>query len=151
MLLKSPVFKNNQGIPERFTCDGNNVSPPLEISEVPAGARGLVLALDDPDAPVGKQVHWLIWNIRPEKQEIKRDTVPAGAIVGTNDFGKTGYTGPCPSSGTHAYLFKLYAVDCLLPEDAELTKAKIRKMIEGHLIEKTLLRGFYERAHGENF
>jgi Raf kinase inhibitor-like YbhB/YbcL family protein len=151
MQLKSSAFDNNQGIPKKFTCDGDNISPPLEILEVPAGAKSLVLALDDPDAPEGWQTHWLVWNIRPEKQEIKKNTAPAGAIVGTNDFGERKYMAPCPSSSTHAFLFKLYAVDIILPKNPELTRMKIRKMIEGHILEKTLLRGFYERAHGENF
>jgi len=151
MQLKSPAFKNGYNIPRKFTCDEENVSPPLEILDVPKKTKSLVLIVSDPDAPSGDWTHWLVWNIKPEAQEIKKGEKPEGAMEGKTDFGKPGYGGPCPPAGTHAYLFKLYAIDIVLPEDPTLTKKEIRKMIEGHLIEKTLLRGFYERAHSENF
>ena len=151
MKLKSSAFKNGQNIPRKFTCEGDNVNPPLEILDVPAQAKSLVLIVNDPNAPNGDWIHWTLWNIAPKAQEIKKNSKPAGATEGLTDSGKPGYGGPCPPAGTHVYLFKLYAIDILLPADPRLTKKEIRKMIEGHIIEKTLLRGFYERAHSENF
>lgn len=151
MILRSSTFQNNHAIPRKCTCDGDNVPPELEISGVPAETKSLVLIMDDPDAPGGTYTHWLLWNINPRTAEIKKNTVPAGAIQGITSQGKPGYVGPCPPNGTHAYLFKLYAVDIILPADPKLGKKEIRKMIDSHIVEKTLLKGFYERAHSENF
>jgi len=161
MKLLSPAFKNGQYIPSEFTCDGErsfheerneiDTSPPLEIFDVPEKSKSLVLIVSDPNAPNGDWTHWLVWNIKPENQFIKRGQKPEGATEGITSFGRTRYGGPCPPTGTHVYLFKLYAIDVVLPEDPSLTKSELRRMIEDHIIEKTLLRGYYERAHGENF
>lgn len=151
MKLQSPDFENSQAIPSAFTCDGEESSPALEISEIPEKTRSLVLIIDDPDAPGGSFIHWLLWNIQPKSQSIQKNSVPEGAIVGRSEMGKSEYIAPCPPSGTHVYLFKIYALDILLPLDSTLNKKNIRKMMEGHIIERTILRGFYERAHGENF
>ena len=151
MKIKSQTFKYSEAIPERYTCDGENVNPEIEIISVPENTKSLVLIFDDPDAPGGVFTHWLVWNINPNTEIVKKDSVPDGAVVGKNSAGENAYMGPCPPTGTHAYLFKLYAVDVLLPHDQNLTKKEVRKMIEGHIIEKTLLRGFYERNHSENF
>jgi Raf kinase inhibitor-like YbhB/YbcL family protein len=151
MKLQSSEFKNGGYIPRVFTCDGEKISPPLEISEVPENTQSLVLIMDDPDAPSGSFIHWLFWNIQPESQIIKKNNLPEGIIMGCSEMGKAEYIAPCPPSGTHVYLFKLYALDILLPLDPALNKETIRKMIEGHIIERTILRGYYERAHSENF
>jgi len=151
MKLQSPDFKNRQDIPMIFTCDGNEIRPILEIFEVPENAKSLVLMVDDPDAPGGSFIHWLLWNIKPKNQTIGKNGLPEGVIEGRSETGKAEYIAPCPPSGTHVYLFKLYAIDIVLPDDPTLNKKIIRKMIEGHIIERTILRGFYERAHSENF
>lgn len=146
MILTSPPLRENHySFLAKYTCDGKNISPPLEISEVPEKAKSLVLIMDDPDAPEGILTHWLVWNIHPATKEFSKNSTPQGAIVGRNDFGLNEYTGPCPSSGTHVYLFKLYAIDAVLPEDPDMGKGEIRKAIRGHIISKTLLKAFYCR------
>lgn len=145
MELKSPAFRDSQYIPAKYTCDGDNINPPFEFFNVPEATASLVLFVNDPDAPGGDWVHWVVWNIKPEIKEIKKNGVPEGATEGQNSFGKTGYGGPCPPSGTHVYIFKLYAVDIMLPADPELGKKDIKKMIDGHVLGKAVLKGFYER------
>ena len=151
MKIKSSAFENCEHIPKEHTCDGYSFSPPLEIGDVPEGAKSLVLIVDDPDAVGGIFTHWLVWNIKPDTEEFRKNHVPEGVVVGVNSEGKNNYVGPCPPSGTHVYLFKLYAIDMLLPIDPNLGKKKIREMIEGHIIEKTILKGYYERYNGTNF
>jgi len=151
MKLSSSAFKNRGEIPTTHSCDGENVSPPLEISEVPENAVSLVLMIDDPDAPGGKFIHWLFWNLKPVAQEIKKNSKPENAIEGVNELGKHGFIGFCPPTGTHVYLFKLYALDILLPADPTLNKDQIRELMEDHILERVILRGYYERAHSENY
>lgn len=121
MKITSPSFQENAFIPSKYTCDGENINPPLVISDVSADAKSLALIVDDPDAPVGTFVHWLVWNIPPRVGEIKEGSLPEGSIQGTNDFGKKEYGGPCPPSGTHRYFFRLYALnqELNLPEGAK--------------------------------
>ncbi len=104
MQLTSPVFEHNANIPAKYTADGDDVNPPLQISDVPEGAESLVLIVDDPDAPVGMWVHWVVWNI-PVVSEIYENSVPG--VEGMNDFGRTAWGGPAPPSGTHRYFFKV--------------------------------------------
>lgn len=151
MKIKSPDFKNYERIPLECTCDGDGHSPQLEFLDVPEDAKSLVLIVDDPNAPGGSFVHWLIWNIAPNVTEIKKNSMPEGAIVGKNNSGANEYVGPCPPDSQHVYLFKLYALDIFLPFDANLTKKEIRAQMEGHILEKDTLHGFYERAGSENF
>lgn len=151
MKLRSSAFENGKVIPPRYTCDGEGISPPLEISDVPKEAVSLVLCIDDPDGLNGVFVNWLVWNIKPKNQEIKRNSKIAGAIEGVNSLGRIGYTAPCPPTTTHVYLFKIYALDILLPKNPTLTKKEIRELMDGHIIERAILRGFYERAHSESF
>lgn len=151
MKIKSPAFENCEYIPNEYTCDGYSLSPPLEIEDVPEEAKSLVLIMDDPDAVGGTFTHWIVWNIGANTEKFKKDHVPDGAVVGINSDGKNSYVGPCPPSGTHVYLFKLYAIDMHLPIDTALSKKEIRGMIEGHIIEKTILKGYYERHNGTNF
>jgi hypothetical protein len=144
MKLTSTAFENNGEIPSEFTCDSDNISPPLSISEVPENAKSLALIMDDPDAPAGTWVHWVVWNIPPDTREIEKGTEPRG-VQGKTDFGSTGYGGPCPPSGTHRYFFKLYALDTELSIPEGSTKQDLEKAMEGHIMEKAQLMGTYKR------
>ena len=114
MKISSPAFENNSKIPEKYTCDGENVNPPLKIEGVLKEAKSLVLIVDDPEAHMGTFLHWLVWNIPPETDFIEENSLPKRAVQGKNDFGKENYGGPCPPFGTHRYFFKLYALDKIL-------------------------------------
>lgn len=146
MLITSPSFNHNQNIPPKFTCDGGNHNPQLNISHVPADAKSLVLIMDDPDAPSGTFTHWLVWNIDPKTEVIKEESVPPGAVEGPNGASKIGYIGPCPPDGKpHRYFFKLYALgESLLVEELP-NKTMLEAFIKDHLLEKAELIGTYER------
>ena len=139
------VFSNNQAIPSQFTCDGGNVNPELNISGVPKEAKGLSLIVDDPDAPSGDFVHWVMWNFGPETQQIKENTIPTGVgtVVGKNDFGNNEYGGPCPPSGTHRYQFTVYALDKKLDLPAVSGKKELLAVMNGHILAETKLTGKY--------
>ncbi len=143
--ITSPVFKHNDRIPSKFTCDGADINPPLLVENVPAGTQSLSLIVDDPDAPRGTWVHWVVWNIAPDTKEIKEHTVPSGAQQGVNDFRKTSYGGPCPPSGTHRYFFKLYALDVKLNIDRNTNKAGLEKAMSGHILGQAEMIGLYAR------
>jgi Raf kinase inhibitor-like YbhB/YbcL family protein len=143
--ITSPAFPHNGMIPIKYTCDGADVSPPLSIGNVPEKTGSLALIVDDPDAPMGTWVHWVVWNIAADTREIPENTVPPGALQGTNDFGKQKYGGPCPPSGTHRYFFKLYALNAPLALKAGATKAQVEEAMSGHLLGKTELVGLYRR------
>jgi len=145
MRIHSSSFENNQPIPSKHTCDGENISPQLSINGVPEEAKDLVLIMDDPDAPGGTFVHWLVWNINPHTEIINEGIVPSGAVEGMNDFGKNSYGGPCPPSGTHNYHFKLYALDLFLDLDQSSRKDVLEEEMEGHIIDWTKLVGTYTR------
>jgi len=145
MKIESPAFENNQPIPSKYTCDGEDINPPLKISDVPENAKSLVLIVDDPDAPFGAFTHWIVWNIDPKTSFIEENSVPDGAIVGVNDFGKNSYGGPCPPSGTHHYHFKLYALDSTLNLDKNSKKKDLEKAMENHILEKAEIIGIYKR------
>jgi Raf kinase inhibitor-like YbhB/YbcL family protein len=143
--INSPAFQHNGDIPVRYTCDGDDINPPLAFENVPQGTQSLVLIIDDPDAPMGTWVHWVVWNIDPGIGEIKEDSVPAGASQGMNDFRKLEYGGPCPPSGTHRYFFKLYALDSTLDLASKAKKADVEKAMKGHVIEESQIIGLYRR------
>lgn len=143
--IVSPVFQQNGDIPVRYTCDGDDISPPLTIENVPEGTQSFVLIVDDPDAPMGTWVHWVVWNIDPRTREIKEDSVPEGASQGMNDFSKLDYGGPCPPSGTHRYFFKLYALDSTLDITSKAKKADVEKAMKGHVIGESQIIGLYRR------
>ena len=143
--LVSPAFKHNELIPKKYTCDGKDINPPLLIENIPSGAKSLALIVDDPDAPVGTWVHWVVWNINPDTREIKEDSVPKGAQQGVNDFRKNDYGGPCPPSGTHRYFFKLYALDTMLNLSSKTKKGDLEGAMKGHILEKAELVGLYRR------
>ena len=141
--IESPAFGGNEKVPSKFTCDGDNINPQLNISGVPQGTASLVLIVDDPDATVGTWVHWTAWNIDPATTSIPENSVPYGGIEGITDFGKPGYGGPCPPSGTHRYFFKLFALDVILDLDPSATAADIGLAIKGHVLDSDELVGLY--------
>lgn len=145
MKISSPAFENNNPIPKRYTCDGENINPPLLFEDVPLQTQSLILIIDDPDAPIGTFLHWLVFNIPPKTRLIEENSVPSGAIVGKNDFNQNKYSGPCPPSGEHRYFFHLYALDTLLDlkENANLTEIKAN--IRDHLLAEAELIGLYQR------
>ena len=143
--ITSPAFLPDGMIPSKYTCDGADVSPPLLIGSVPEKTRSLALIVDDPDAPVGTWVHWVVWNIGAGTKEIPENSVPPGALQGTNDFRKQEYGDPCPPSGTHRYFFKLYALDAPLSAQAGATKARIEEAMKGHVLAQAELIGLYRR------
>jgi Raf kinase inhibitor-like YbhB/YbcL family protein len=145
MKLESSDFEHGEAIPVVFTCQGEEQSPSLNISEVPAEAKSLVLIMDDPDAPGGTWVHWLVWNIPPETGAFDKNHVPEGAVQGKNSWGHPGYGGPCPPSGSHRYFFKLYALDELLSLSSADVK-RLEKAMEPHVIDKCELMGTYQKS-----
>jgi len=164
MTTSSSAFKHNEFIPRRYTCDGDDINPPLTISGVPANAKSVALLVDDPDAPRGTLrpgsgqawVHWTVWNIDPKTASIPENGLPPGVNLGdvilgpqegTTDFGRPGYGGPCPPSGTHRYLFKIYALDEALPDlDSRARKADLEAAMQGHILDRAELIGLYKRS-----
>lgn len=145
MKIASSQFNNNGNIPSRYTCDGDDISPPLNVSEIPQGTKSLVLIVDDPDAPSGDWVHWVVWNIPPDIRKIEENSIPQGGIEGVTDFGSAGYGGPCPPSGTHRYQFKLYALDNTLDLDISAEKKDVEAAMQGRILDQTTLVGLYSR------
>ena len=142
--VTSSAFQEGGDIPAKFSCDGANTSPPLKISGVPAEAKTLVLIVDDPDAPSGLFTHWVIWNLSPQTGTIAEGGAPSGTH-GTNDFGKSGYGGPCPPSGTHRYYFKVFALDRQLDLAAGAKRSQLDSAIKDHVIAQGQLMGRYSR------
>ncbi len=144
MRITSPAFKDNGVIPKKYTCDGENISPPFEIEEVPVEAKSLALIIDDVDAPGGSFIHWAIFNFSPFTSKIEEGNLPDQAATGKNSAGSTNYTGPCPPSGKHRYITRLYALDKNLelqyPAGDEIINA-----INGCVIEMAELTGIYGR------
>ncbi len=143
MKITSAAFKEGGAIPSKYTCDGDDSSPPLIISDVPKNAKTLALISDDPDAPMGTWVHWVVWNIPADTKEIAEGEAPGEE--GTTDFGRTGYGGPCPPSGTHRYFFKLYALDTELNLPGSTTKKQLESAMKGHVVAEAKLIGTYKR------
>lgn len=145
MKLTSPAFNHNGSIPLEYTCDGANVLPELNIEDAPEKAKSLALIMDDPDAPAGTWVHWVLWNISPETKSIPKGAEPPKSMRGKTSFGRPGYGGPCPPSGTHRYFFKLYALDTILSIKEGSNKSDLEQAMQGHIIEKAELMGTYKR------
>lgn len=149
--LNSPAFKTKTTIPAKYTCEGPDVSPALKWATPPAGTKGLALICDDPDAPGGTWVHWVIYNIPPDaeglSENIPRDKkLDSGALQGTNSWGKIGYGGPCPPPGpAHRYFFKLYALDAALDLKPGATKQQVEGAMEGHVLDRAELVGLFSR------
>jgi len=151
MILTSTAFRDNESIPTKFTCDGEDLSPPLAWSGVPEGAKSLALICDDPDAPAGTWVHWVLYGLPPDMASLP-EGVPAkgltapGARQGRNDFRRTGYGGPCPPPGKpHRYFFKLYALDSAPALKPDATKKDLEQAMEGHILAQGQLVGRYHR------
>ena len=150
MEIRSSAFKEGAFIPGKYTCDGMDDSPPLEWSQVPDGTETFALICDDPDAPVGTWVHWVIFNIPGDVRELTeeitpRDVLENGATHGRNDFRNLGYGGPCPPRGTHRYYFKIYALDTKLDVGAGISKKELIRAMEGHILAEGQLMGKYKR------
>lgn len=144
MKLKT-VFEDGANIPSEYTCDGENSAPELVVSEVPQNAKSLVLIVDDPDAPMGTWVHWVLFNIPVTTTTINAKNLPQGVKQGTTDFGKPGWGGPCPPNGVHRYFFKLYAVDKIVDLPEGVTKSQVEKAIKDNVLEKAQIIGLYKR------
>ena len=145
MKITSPEFGEGEFIPSKFTCDGENVNPRLDIAGVPATAKSLVLIVDDPDSPSGNWLHWSIWNINPKTKFIEEGKVPADSIEGVTDFRSVGWGGPCPGQGTHHYQFSLYALDTILDLPSGAKRGELEAAMEGHILDKSQLIGIYKR------
>jgi Raf kinase inhibitor-like YbhB/YbcL family protein len=145
MAIASPAFEHKGTIPVKHTCDGMDVSPPLVIENVPSDARSLAIIMDDPDAPGGTWVHWVVWNIPPETGKIREGSLPGGAKQGVNDFRKRSYGGPCPPSGVHRYFFRLYALKKKLDLGGSARKRDLLRAMEGHVLMEADLMGRYKR------
>jgi len=156
MKIVSAAFNHNAKIPAKYTCDEENINPPLQFLDVPENAKSLVLIVDDPDAPAKIWVHWVVYNIDPQTLEVKENSVPEGGIEGMTDFGKPGYGGPCPppaspeqlqrgESGTHRYFFKLYALDSILGLPQNATKQMVEEKMQDHITDQAELIGLYRR------
>jgi Raf kinase inhibitor-like YbhB/YbcL family protein len=151
--LGSPAFASHAAIPARYTCDGNEASPPLQWRGVPAKAKSLALIVDDPDAPdpAAPQtvwVHWVLYDLPADTdglpEAVDSARLPPGTREGTNDFGRTGYGGPCPPVGRHRYFFKLYALDTVLPDLGRPDKARLLAAMKGHVVAQAELVGTYQ-------
>ena len=148
--ITSSAFAEGGMIPSKYTCDGADVSPPLQWDAVPEGTKSIALISDDPDAPMGTWVHWVLFNLPAQTRELPEnvppdETLPNGAKQGITDFGRVGYGGPCPPSGTHRYFFKIYALDTELQIDTGAGKRGLLKAMEGHILGQGQLMGKYKR------
>jgi Raf kinase inhibitor-like YbhB/YbcL family protein len=143
--LTSSAFKEGEAIPRRYTCDGENLSPALSWSGVPQGTASLALIVDDPDAPAGTWVHWVLADLPVDLPGLP-ESAPGSGVEGVNGFRKTGYGGPCPPRGsTHRYYFKLYALDKTLGLKTGMSKADVEKAMQGHILAQGQLMGRYSR------
>ena len=155
--LSSPAFEHNGSIPTRFTCEGDDVSPALRWGDPPAGTASFALIVDDPDAPDPAKpqrtwVHWVLYNLPASAHALPEDaegpSLPDGTRAGLNDWKRATYGGPCPPVGRHRYFFKLHALDCLLPDLNEPTKAQLERALDGHVLARAELIGTYEKTNG---
>lgn len=143
LLISSPVFKDGEYIPAKYTCEGDNINPPLRIQMIPHGVQTLAVIVEDPDAPKGVFDHWLVWNIE-RMEQIGENTTPG--ISGRNGTGKTGYYGPCPPSGSHRYFFHVYALDNLLDLEPGASKEQLETAMGGHIMGRGSLMGYYRKT-----
>ena len=143
LTVKSPAFENNKLIPSKYTCDGEEVSPPLTVEGIPKKTKSLSLIMEDPDAPAGLFIHWLVWNI-PPTDKIQENSIPGTEGLNTNK--KNSYHGPCPPGGTHRYYFKVYALDTLLKLGAFSEKEVLENAMQNHILAHGELIGLYRRG-----
>lgn len=144
MKIVSTAFENNSRLPAKYTCDGEGVNPPLTFVDVPENAKSLALIMDDPDAPMGTFVHWVLFNLDPKIQGIKENSIPESASLGKTSVGNANYVGACPPNGTHRYFFKLYALDIMLNLNNP-NKEVLDEAMNEHILEKSELIGLYNR------
>jgi Raf kinase inhibitor-like YbhB/YbcL family protein len=147
MELTSSAFKQGEKIPSKYTCDRENISPPLTWSDVPLGTKSFALIMEDPDAPSGVWDHWILFNIPENVTSLPEDLkqLPPGAVLGLNSWNKPSYGGPCPPDREHRYFFKLYALNIILPATLSADKAQIINAMNGHILASTELMGKYHR------
>lgn len=145
MFLTSPSFTNGASIPAKFTCQGEDINPELDIANVPPDAQSLVLIVDDPDSPGGDFVHWMLWNIPPDVMKIKENFLPVRATQGQNSGGENEYMGPCPGTGCHHYVFHLYALDSTLDIQPNISRDELDRHIAKHKIDYAELIGMYQK------
>ncbi|KAA0895471.1 YbhB/YbcL family Raf kinase inhibitor-like protein [Oryzomonas rubra] len=145
LTISSPGFSHGEAIPSRHTCDGNDTSPAIVIGRVPQATQSLALVMDDPDAPMGDWVHWVVWNIPPQTREIPEHGLPPQAVQGKNDWHRNSYGGPCPPSGIHRYFFRVYALDTVLKLGSSTTKGDLERAMQGHVLAKGELMGTYKK------
>jgi Raf kinase inhibitor-like YbhB/YbcL family protein len=152
LTLTSDAFMNGQSIPAKYACTGRNLSPALAWNEPPPGTQSFALIVDDPDAPMGTWVHWVLFNIPADRRSLPEDLPvtgknidPEAIFTGTNSSGKIGYDGPCPPSGTHRYFFKLYALDTLISLLPGATKEQVLREMDGHILAQTELMGTFAK------
>ncbi len=143
MKITSSAFGDRQQIPPQYTCNGENINPPLEFSDIPRGTKSLTLIVDDPDAPGGTWTHWVVYNISPTLREVRENSIPDDGEEGITNFDKTGYGGPCPPSGIHRYFFKLYALNKTISIEGIDDKETVLKNMEGAIIAQSELVGLY--------
>ena len=143
--IHCPAFGDGEKIPNIYACDGNNINPELEFRSVPEGTKSLALIVDDPDAPSGLFIHWVIWNIPPETRVIKEAASPFG-VSGLNGADETGYVGPCPGGGVHRYFFKVFALDNVISLSPQSYAVDLMRAMNGHIIGQAQLIGLYERS-----
>ncbi len=150
MQLTSPAFAHEASIPSIYTCDGQDISPPLAWTDPPVGTTAFALIVDDPDAPRGTWVHWVMWNLPKETRNLranvdKKGELPDGTRQGITDFRRPGYGGPCPPSGTHRYFFRLFAMDALLELGDQTNREELERALSGHVLAESVLMGTYAR------
>ena len=148
--VTSSAFEDQGMIPAKYTCQGQNISPPLQFEMGIEGTRSIALICDDPDAPIGTFVHWVMFNLPADTKTLAEnipaaDTLKNGARQGKNDFGKTGYGGPCPPSGTHRYFFKVYALDKTIDTSVVTNKKQLLEAMQGHILGQGQLMGKYKK------
>lgn len=149
--VTSSAFEEGANIPSDFTCDGEELSPPIQWASAPDGTKGFAVVVSDPDAPSGNWVHWMIYDLSPELDQLPlgisaKAVIPGGGFQGKNDFGKMGYGGPCPPQGAHRYFFKVYALDTILHLEPGVSKEQLERAMRGHILAEGSLMGRYERS-----
>jgi Raf kinase inhibitor-like YbhB/YbcL family protein len=145
LAVSSPAFTNGGAIPQKYTCDGDGTTPPITWSALPAGTRSVAVLVDDPDAPHGTFVHWVLFNVPNNTTGVGGGSIPAGSAQGKNGKGDVGWTPPCPPSGTHHYHFKVYALDTALPAGVS-KEDDVSRAMRGHVLASSEIVGTYERA-----
>ncbi|MDZ7744783.1 MAG: YbhB/YbcL family Raf kinase inhibitor-like protein [Candidatus Saccharibacteria bacterium] len=147
MTITSSAFRHEEIIPSSYTCDGDNVNPPLTFSDIPKDAAGLALIIDDPDAPAGLFTHWMLYDMSPATLQILENSIPKTGLQGKNDFGNQNYDGPCPPDGKHRYYVTLFALKSPTKLEKGATRQQLDNALEGNVLEKAVFMGYYEKPN----